>query len=61
MDGITMNAPYSERPRVNMQISLLDILEGTENENKEPIPYKIYDWRSNTSLEFRSMLNGGIE
>ena len=59
MDGITMSVPYSERPRVNVQISLFDILEGIESEDKEPIPCKIYDWRSNTSLEFRSMMKGG--
>lgn len=60
MDGITMTAPYSERPRVNTQISLFDILAGTENEDKEPIPCKIYDWRSNYSLEFKSMMKGSM-
>lgn len=59
MDGITMNVPYSERPRVNTQISLFDFMNGNEASDKEPIPCKIYDWRSNTSLEFKSIVNGG--
>ena len=59
MDGITMNAPYSEQPRVNTQLTLFDLLDGTESSDKEPIPCRIYDWRSNKSLEFKSMMNGG--
>lgn len=59
MDGITMNAPYSERPRVNTQLSIFDFTENDEVSDKEPIPCKIYDWRSNTSLEFKSMISGG--
>ncbi|WP_240474537.1 restriction endonuclease subunit M [Thomasclavelia saccharogumia] len=59
MDGITMNAPYSERDRVNTQLSIFDFFDNDEISEKEPIPCKIYDWRANTSLEFRSMMNGG--
>lgn len=59
MDGITMSAPYSEQPRVNTQLTLFDLLDGTEISDKEPIPCRIYDWRSNKSLEFKSMMNGG--
>lgn len=59
MDGITMNVPYSERPRVNTQISIFDYFEEDTMDDKEPISCKIYDWRSNKSLEFKSMLNGG--
>ncbi len=62
MDGITMTAPYSERPRVNVQMSIFDYfpMEGAEeSSDKEPIPCRIYDWRANNSLEFRSMINGG--
>ncbi len=62
MDGITLTAPFSERPRVITQMSLFDFIDidGEEKEqDKEPIPCKIFDWRSNNSLEFRSMIKGG--
>lgn len=59
MDGITMVVPFSERPKVVTQINLFDYLNGNSLSDKEPIPCKIYDWRSKNSLEFKSMLNGG--
>lgn len=61
MDGITLTVPYSERPKVNSQLSLFDIMTDDEvnlSSDKEPIPCKIYDWRSNNSLEFKSMIKG---
>ncbi|MEA4922041.1 MAG: restriction endonuclease subunit M [Eubacteriaceae bacterium] len=58
MDGISMTAPFSERPRVNAQMTITDYLEGTQDNDKEPIPCKIFDWRSNNSLEFRTMMKG---
>lgn len=61
MDGITMTAPFSERPRAQTQLSIFDIMGEKEPEEKEAIPCKIYDWRKNHSLEFRSMMNGGSE
>lgn len=60
MDGITMTAPFSERPRVREQLSLFDLIpELEQNKEKEPIPCKIFDWRSNNSLEFRTLVKGG--
>lgn len=62
MDGITLTAPFSERPRVITQMSLFDFIDidGEEKEqDKEPIPCKIFDWRSNQSLEFKNMIKGG--
>lgn len=52
MDGITMTVPYSGAVSSNEQISIF------ENEiiKKEPILARIYDWRANKSLEFKSML-----
>lgn len=61
MDGITLNAPYSERERVNTQLSIFDFVDNDEISEKEPIPCKIYDWRANTSIEFKSMMNGGVK
>ena len=59
MDGITMTAPFSEAPPLYQQMSIFDLL----GENKTPelvsIPCKIYDWRANSSIEFKSMRNGG--
>ncbi len=62
MDGITLTAPFSERPRVNTQMTLFDFLSDEDKEpesDKEPIPCKIFDWRSNNSLAFKSMIKGG--
>lgn len=61
MDGITLSVPYSERDRVNTQLSIFDFLDNEEIPEKEPIPCKIYDWRANTSIEFKSMINGGVK
>ena len=55
MDGITMTAPFSERPKNNTQISLFDF-DDAVNSEVEAIPCKIYDWRANNSLEFRNLL-----
>ena len=54
MDGITMCVPFSERPRVNTQISIFDLMDNNVEEEKESIPAKIFDWRSNKSLEFKN-------
>lgn len=59
MDGITMTAPFSERPKNNAQMSLFDFND-TVNSEVEAIPCRIYDWRANNSLEFRSMVRGEI-
>lgn len=56
MDGITMCVPFSERPRVNTQISIFDLMDNNVEEEKEAIPAKIFDWRSNKSLEFKELL-----
>lgn len=57
MDGITMTAPYSGHPRAYTQLSILDYANNTIQ--KEPIPCRIFDWRSKCSLVFRSMVKGG--
>lgn len=54
MDGITMTVPFSERIKNNTQTSLFDFDNYTSK--KEAIPCKIYDWRANKSLEFKSMV-----
>lgn len=59
MDGITMTVPFSESPCINLQMTWFDYIDDIENKEKEAVPCKIFDWRSNNSLEFRSMLKGG--
>lgn len=59
MDGLNFTTPYSERPRVKKQLSILQLMNGEEKREVEPIPSKIYDWRRNNSLEFRNAINGG--
>ena len=59
MDGITMNAPYSERPSINKQMTIFDFISEKNISEKEPIPCKIYDWRGKKSVEFKSIVNGG--
>lgn len=60
MDGLNYCVPFSERPRVNQQISLFEILDEEEEQPMtEPVPCKIKDWRANQAIEFRSMIRGG--
>lgn len=61
MDGLTMSVPYSERPKVQTQTALdFDSGEVISEEEKEPIPCRIFDWTNlKKSIEFRSMINGG--
>lgn len=62
MNGFTMTAPFSLAEPVYKQMSFFDLLgmdgEGEEQEEQtNEIPCKIFDWRSNESIEFRSMVN----
>lgn len=59
MDGISMTAPFSEAPPIYQQVSIFDFLGEIEAPAMEAMHCKIYDWRANTSLEFKSMRNGG--
>lgn len=58
MDGLTGNVPYSEKEVENEQMTIFDFLpiDGHKGRDKQPIPCKIFDWRSNCSLEFNSMI-----
>ena len=47
---------FSERHRVNTKISIFDLMDSNVEEEKESIPAKIFDWRSNKSLEFKELL-----
>lgn len=58
MDGLTGNVPYSEKEIENEQLTIFDFLsiDGEKEKEKQPTPCKIFDWRSNCSLEFNSMI-----
>lgn len=62
MDGVTMTAPYSEQKTDFQQLSLFDLFGWGEEQPQEKvckaIPCKIFDWRSNQSIEFKSMMKG---
>lgn len=65
MNGITMTAPYSQAEPAYHQMSLFELLGSSEeNSNEAPretneMPCRIFDWRSNESLEFRSLVDRG--
>ena len=55
-----MTAPYSLAQPAYEQISLFDFWDMNEEKEQEQqlneIPCKIFDWRANESIEFRSMI-----
>ncbi len=60
MDGISMTCPYSFQSPEFTQMSLFEYY-GIETSNftkneEESIPCRVFDWRSNESIEFRSMI-----
>ena len=65
MNGLTMTAPYSLAESAYKQMSIFDFFEidrdGDRKEEKQPdeIPCRIFDWRSNESIEFRSIIKEG--
>lgn len=64
MNGLTMTAPYSLAEPAYKQMSLFDIIDLTGNdrvqeEQLDEIPCKIFNWRSNESIEFRLMVKEG--
>ena len=63
MNGLTMTAPYSLARQAYQQLSLFDFLDTNEEEiqrqGTNEIPCRIFDWRTNESIEFRSMIQEG--
>ena len=63
MDGITMTAPYSQEKETYHQMSIFEWCTSDDvcKEARirfEALPCRIFDWRSNESLEFRTMMKG---
>lgn len=63
MNGLTMTAPYSLAPPAYTQMSLFKFFGAEEELVKEQeineMPCRIFDWRVNESIEFRSMMQEG--
>jgi hypothetical protein len=63
MNGITMTAPFSKAEPAYNQMTVFDFLD-MENPNDQietktnELACKIYDWRGNESIEFRSIVEG---
>lgn len=62
MDGLKYTAPFSETD-LDTDIGQINMFEmlgmETQEKIKTPTYCKIFDWRANHSLEYRSMINGG--
>ena len=53
MDGLTGNVPFAYREAKYQQMTMFDLMDGVERKvEHEPIPCKIYDWRSKESVEY---------
>lgn len=58
MDGLTGTVPFSDVAVQNEQMTIFDFIscEDVTSTKREPILCKIYDWRSNCSVVFNSMI-----
>lgn len=55
MDGITGTVPYGKPKDEFQQMSLFDFAVGINDTEPEEVDCKIYDWRRDNSLTFRSI------
>ncbi|MCR4892884.1 MAG: restriction endonuclease subunit M [Lachnospiraceae bacterium] len=58
MDGITGTVPYGKPAEAYRQISFFDYEQGRNDTESETIDCRIYDWRSNKSISYRSIKEG---
>lgn len=60
MNGLTMTAPFSFAEPVYKQMSIFDLFDVGDTAQEETatneMPCRIFDWRSNESLEFQSII-----
>lgn len=57
MDGITMSTPHSNYNLAYKQTSLFDFTEDKNDMELIEIPCKIFDWKENLIVEFKSLIN----
>lgn len=55
MDGVTMAVPYSEKSTENNQLTLFNFINKNEKTKQKLIPCKIFDWKSKSAIEFKSI------
>lgn len=55
MDGLTGMVPFGFQEPTYQQLSLFDSSGSDEQESKEAIPARIYDWRANKSVTYNSI------
>ncbi|MCR5586545.1 MAG: restriction endonuclease subunit M, partial [Lachnospiraceae bacterium] len=58
MDGITGTVPFGKPQEEYQQLSIFDFTVGINDSEPEQLDCKIYDWRSNESLTYRSLKGG---
>ena len=58
MDGITGTIPFGKPKEENKQITFFDYMQGINDTEDEEMDCKIYDWRSNKSVTYRSIKEG---
>ena len=58
MDGITGTIPFGKPKEENKQITFFDYMQGINDTEDEEMDCKIYDWRSNESVTYRSIKEG---
>ena len=58
MDGITGTVPFGKPVEEYQQMSFFDFVEGNEEDDTEAVDCRIYDWRSNESITYKSVKEG---
>lgn len=61
MDGLTDIVPFGAPAEDSNQLSLFDLEEIVEDKEREPIPSRIYNWRSKRSLRFMDMKENKVK
>lgn len=57
MDGITGTVPFGKPKEEYHQMNFFDYMQGINDTEKEEVDCKIYDWRADRSVTFKSIRN----
>ncbi len=55
MDGITGTVPFGKPKEEYQQMSFFDYMQGINDAEEEEVDCRIFDWRSNESITYRSI------
>ena len=55
MDGITGTVPFGKPKEENRQLSFFDYAQGINDSEQEEVDCRIFDWRSNESITYKSI------